>query len=216
MKKADIELFIFAMLGGSFVSFALIVNLLCDNKYVGAFLFSFALVCVIGFKINLITGTFSKITLIENKVKTSIIVFMGNFVGTFFVGASYRYVYKYEQIAEKATEYLTAKVGQSMLSLFIMSILCGIFIGVAIWAQYVDMHETTKLYITIFAVVFFIMIGADHCVANMSLIHLLADYSGKNMFFLLQNTIGNLAGGILVSASCNYILVKRHNITVHV
>ncbi|MEG2927979.1 MAG: formate/nitrite transporter family protein [Oscillospiraceae bacterium] len=210
MEKKDLEMFISSVMAGALVAFAVVVNLLCDNKYYGSFLFAFGLVNIIAFKLDLITGVFGKITVIGNRVKTSVIVFFGNLVGTLAVGFCYRYVHTYKNISEKVTASLALKTSQGALSLFIMGVLCGVFIGIAVWIQRLSVGEVTKLYVTILSVIFFILIGAEHCVANMTLIHLSGDYSLANLGLLLQNTVGNLAGGILISLCGNYILTKKH------
>ncbi|MEG1050312.1 MAG: formate/nitrite transporter family protein [Oscillospiraceae bacterium] len=211
MNKKEAETLVSSVMAGALIAFATVVNLLCDNKYYGSFLFAFGLVNVIAFKLDLITGIFGKLTTIPNKLKTSALVFAGNFIGTFIVGFCYRYVHTYKNIQEKVQASLSVKMGQGMLSLFIMGVLCGIFIGIAVWIQKTKVSDMTKLYVTILAVIFFILIGAEHCVANMTLIHLSGNYTLASLWFLVQNTIGNLAGGVLISLGGDYIIRKRHS-----
>lgn len=202
-----------SIFAGFFIGVAGILNLLSENKYIGSFLFAFGLVNIIAFKLSLLTGVFAKISVIEKKVATSIVVLTGNFIGTWLAAIYFKNTYMFEKITGKLnTVYNFKFLQEDVISTIILSVLCGIFIGIAVWLQKTNTSDIIKLYSTILSVMFFILIGAEHCVANMVIFNLVGDYFNLQAYlFLFINIIGNLVGGYIVSLCGDYIIKTFHS-----
>ena len=108
-------------------------------------------------------------------------------------------------VAEKATALCDVKNGDSYLSLFLLGILCNIFIFIAVDEFKNNSHELGK-YLGIFlGVMGFILAGTEHCVADMFYYNMAFNYSVNAIIKLLVITAGNTVGGICINYVCKKI-----------
>lgn len=100
-------------------------------------------------------------------------------------------------LAEKAAGLCETKLGDSLISIFLLAIFCNILIYIAVEGFNKIPHEVGKYLALFFGVVVFILCGFEHCVANMYYFSAAGMWSGKTLLYLLVMTLGNTAGGVL-------------------
>lgn len=178
------------------------VYLSCDNKVVGAILFSVGLLIVCHLNLNLYTGKVGY--LYDNsKDKTTpkqvFICWVGNLIG---VAMTAQYVrYAIPSIVNKADAVLQNKLSfvnnGLWLEFFLLSVMCGILIFAAVEAF---KHRTIGDLIIIFCVTAFIVCGFEHSIADMSYAFLgCTSYKEipSIIIMILIATFGNAFGSIV-------------------
>lgn len=181
-----------SFLAGICISIGCIVNLSCDNKYIGAILFAVGLysICVCNF--NLFTG---KICYLDN-ITDLIRIWIWNYIGSIAI-ALICIPTKLFNLSEKASTMCLNKLSETPLEIFILGILCNVLIYFA-----VEGYKNKQPILLIFSVAVFILCGFEHCVANMfyfslaTLSHLSIISTILQMEFIFVNTLGNTIGGI--------------------
>lgn len=146
------------------------VNLSVDNKVVGAALFSAGLftICTLGY--YLYTGKVCY--LLDSNQKGKYLLWLGqiwagNLIGTALVGYGLRLTRAGAALAEKAQGLCQAKLNDSLLSIFILSVLCNLMIYIAVENYKNNPHPLGKYLAIFLGVMVFILAGFEHCVANM-------------------------------------------------
>ena len=96
------------------------------------------------------------------------------------------------KIRESATAITQIRIENTLFENIFWGFICGLFMYIA-----VSMYETKPI-VTSMCVAAFILVGANHCVADM--FYLFAgQVSGQGIFALVATTIGNLAGCNILS-----------------
>ena len=187
-----------AVLAGISIAIGGTVYLSCENKVVGAVLFCLGLFAVCTFGFNLFTGKVGYI--FEQPLSYTgfvAIVWLGNLVGTVLMGKALRLT-RIAGIAEKAAVLCQTKLDDSVVSIFILSVLCNILMFVAVDGYRNNPHEIGKYLGIFWGVIVFIVSGFEHCVANMFYFTLAGMWSGKAVLYLLGMTVGTARGGVLI------------------
>lgn len=186
-----------AILAGMCISFGGVVFLSQESKVVGAFFFTSGLFCVCTFGLKLFTGKVCYV--FQNGLDYAIeipIIWFGNLIGTvltaFIVNAS-----RIASISEKAIALCEVKANDSLISLFILGILCNIFIYIGVESYNKNPHEIGKYLGLFFGVMVFILSGYEHCVADMFYISAAGMWSADMFVRLLVITAGNAVGGVI-------------------
>ena len=190
--------FLDAVLAGVCIGVGGTVFLSCDNKVTGAVFFCLGLFAICTFGFNLFTGKVGYI-FEQPPAYTGfvLLVWLGNLVGTGLVGYGLRLT-RLTAIAEKAAQLCQTKLNDSLLSIFILSVLCNILMFIAVDGFKNNPHEVGK-YIGIFlGVIVFILCGFEHCVANMFYFSAAGVWSGKAIIYMLVMTLGNACGGVII------------------
>ena len=190
--------FVDAVLAGISIAIGGTVYLSCENKVVGAVLFCLGLFAVCTFGFNLFTGKVGYI--FEQPLSYTgfvAIVWLGNLAGTVLMGNALRLT-RIAGIAEKAAALCQTKLDDSVVSIFILSVLCNILMFVAVDGYRNNPHEIGKYLGIFWGVIVFIVSGFEHCVANMFYFTLAGMWSGKAVLYLLVMTVGNACGGVLI------------------
>ena len=124
------------------------VYLACENKILGAFLFSVGLCTILVFKFNLFTGMVGYIP--NNKpayILDVAVVWLGNLIGAY----SFATIMSFTRIGEKlkltATSLVEKKLNDNAISLIILGIFCGLlmFIAVDSYKKYIDTKPLNAL-----------------------------------------------------------------------
>ncbi len=186
------------ILAGIMISIGGCVYLSCDDKYIGAVLFSVALlsICYKGFA--LFTGKVGYIVDSHDRESVSELLFsiLGNAIATVICG--YMVIYAIPALSEKANAICSLKLMQAPLQTFIRGLFCGILMFLA-----VNIYRENKTVTGIlFCVPVFILSGFEHSIANMFYFALSGIVSLKAFIYLLIVIIGNSAGGILIPLLC--------------
>lgn len=201
--------FLYAVLAGVSISIGGVVYLSLDNKAVGALLFAVGLFTVCTFGLNLFTG---KVCYLPGKglsyVGWLVLVWAGNLVGAELTGLLIRATRVGAALAEKASGLCQTKLGDNLLSIFILAIFCNILIYIAVENYRSNPHELGKYLGIIFGVIVFILCGFEHCVANMFYFAVANAWSAKTVGYLIVMTLGNTVGG-LVFPLCAQVGAKK-------
>lgn len=195
-----------SILSGIMIGIGATAYLSLENKIVGSFLFSIGLFIILTKELNLFTG---KIGYIFNNglfyVKEVIITLIGNFIGTFLVGSILRFS-RISNVVELEAEILcTIKLNDSLISIFILSIFCGILMFLAV-NGFKEAKDNFSKYAGIFlAVSVFILCGFEHCIANMYYFTVAGMWSLKTLKYLGIMILGNSLGGVFFPLSDNLV-----------
>ena len=173
-----------------------------ENKIVGAALFCIGLFIVLTMNLNLFTGKVCY-TIETNGpgILDMLSIWVGNYIGTLLLAIMIRGTRVSGDIVKKATMLCDIKNNDSYLSLFILGILCNIFIFIAVDEYKNNDHTLGKYMAIILGVMGFILSGTEHCVADMFYYNVAFNFSLQMLLRLLIITAGNTVGGILI----NYI-----------
>lgn len=158
----------------------------------------FGLFIIVTKELNLYTGKIGYI--FNNKPKFLIevlITLVGNFIGTFLAGFVLRFTRIYPAIHEKALGICTIKVEDSIVSIFILSIFCGILMYLAVNGYKVMMDAFGKYAGVFLGVAVFILCGFEHCVANMYYFTVAEMWTLKSFGYLGIMILGNSFGGVI-------------------
>lgn len=170
------------------------VFLSCENKTVGAVLFSVALLCICYKSYYLFTGKIGYI--VEKHTKQDFlnldIGLFGNLAATFFLGMLLRTVLP--NIGEKAAEMCSAKLAQFPLYTFIRGFFCGIMMYLAV-SIYKEKNSVLGI---LFCVPVFILCGFEHSIADMFYLGASGIFSVKIILFTALVVAGNTFGAIVL------------------
>ena len=116
-----------SILAGVCIGIGGTVFLSCDSRIAGALFFCVGLFTICTFGFNLFTGKVGYI--LENSPSYAgflLLVWLGNLLGTAAVGYALRLTRAADVLAAKAASLCEAKLNDSLLSIFILSVFCNI------------------------------------------------------------------------------------------
>lgn len=171
-----------AALSGILIGIGVVVNTRSENKYVGALLFSFALLAIIHNKIPLYTGRIGFIR--ENKFTDLLKILVFNLIGVII--PVLMAVYSKEDVYPIMLKASEAKFSHGFLQLFFLGMLCGVLMLTAVYSK--------REIITVFCIMIFILSGYEHCIADFP--YLVLNLSGVHIAKFLCIVVGNSIGSI--------------------
>ena len=89
-------------------------------------------------------------------------------------------------------------MNDSLLSLFILAIFCGMLMFIAADGYKKIEHSAGKFLAIFLPVIVFILSGFEHCIANMFYFSIACAWTAKSFGYLLVMSLGNAAGGMLI------------------
>ena len=175
------------------------VYLSCDNKILGSFLFGLGLFTILNFGFNLFTG---KVGYFVNN-KPSYwgflgIVWLGNFIGTFLFAKMIAATRYGATLQAKANALCLVKDGDSIVSLLVLGIFCGMLMFIAADGYKNIENQVGKVVVVFLPVMVFILSGFEHCIADMFYFSLAGDFSALMLKSLIVITVGISIGGGLI------------------
>ncbi len=176
-------------LSGILIGIGVIINLLSENRYIGAMLFSFALLTIIQNALPLYTGKIGFIR--ELKITDLLQILLFNLIGSAI--PVLMVLLCNEEFYGMIKTAAQAKFSHSFLDLFLLGSLCGVLMLIAVY--------TKKPIITVFCIMIFILSGYEHCIADFPFL-ILNPGAGNLIRFLcvvLGNSIGAIAAYELIS-----------------
>ncbi|WP_033164508.1 formate/nitrite transporter family protein [Clostridium sp. KNHs205] len=190
--------FIRAVMAGVAISVGGMIYLRAENHVVGAFLFSLGLFTIYTFGLDLYTG---KVCMILNKplkfLGTVLIVYLGNAVGTVGTGYILRAT-KQSQYLEHASEVVAGKLADNLFSTFIMAIMCGLLMCIAVLG-FLNIKDGVGKYLAlILPIMVFILSGYEHSIADMFYFSFANVWGGKALLYINVIALGNLVGGCIL------------------
>ncbi|MBQ7217886.1 MAG: formate/nitrite transporter family protein [Ruminococcus sp.] len=199
-----------AVLAGVMISFGGAVFLACENKIVGALLFSLGLTVILLNGFLLFTGKTAY--LFENKpsyILLLCLIWVGNILGCMGMGALVGYAKP--ALAETASTVCTTKLTQLPLQTIGLGALCGILVYIAVdFFKSDDDKKAFNKYLIVFtAIPAFIICGFEHSVADMFYLATSGDlYTGKGIVYILLVTAGNLVGAVIFHVIRKFVTAK--------
>lgn len=181
--------FIFrSLLSGFLIGFGCLVFVVCENHYVGAFLFALGLLTILTKGYYLYTGRVGD--WVPRDTLKLLLMFCCNAVGT----ALCAYMFTFTRLDLSAVETIAAtKLNDGLLSIFILAVGCGVMMHLAVFNFKKERHP---IYV-IMPIMFFIICGFEHCVANsgyfaMAKVPLNSDLWIRLALMVLGNGVGSL------------------------
>ena len=151
------EFVVKSLLAGFMIGLGCLVYVVCANKIVGAFLFSLGLLSVILQQYNLYTGKVGYIS--RDTAGRLLPMFLLNAVG---IGIT-DFLASFTRLDVSAVNTIVAtKLSDNYFSIFLLSIGCGVMMFLAVDNYRKNNHPL----IVIMPIMFFILCGFEHCVAN--------------------------------------------------
>lgn len=175
------------------------------GQVVGALLFTIGLfvICTRGY--SLFTGKVS--AFLDNKnaffVISLLVIWLGNLLGCMLLAwlESLTLMAGPTGIDAVAKSMVDAKMGSSYLSLFVLGILCNIFIFIAVSGFNSNLHPLGKHLALFLGVSVFILTGTEHSVADMYYWCISGEIyrtPGESLLRILIVTLGNAVGGLFL------------------
>ncbi len=187
-----------SVLGGAAISIGAVVYLTVENHIAGAFLFAIGLFMIYSFGLHLYTG---KVCLIPGKPLSYFaelaVVYTGNLVGTVSMGYILRYT-KLMRLAKTAEEIASSKLADGPMSAFVMSVLCGLMMCVAVLGFTTIKDSVGKHLALIMPVMVFLLSGFEHSIANFFYISLANSWGYQAVLYSAIYAVGNMAGGVIL------------------
>ena len=174
------------------------IYLSCDNRYVGAVLFSTGLYAIIALGLNLFTGKVGYAIRDKNMAKHLPIMWIGNLVGAYTSGMMILFSRIAPNLVEKATALCEMKLNDHPVSIFILSCFCGVLMFIAVEGY----KRTQNPLIVMMSITVFILSGFEHCIANMVYFTIAGQWSWLTIGYVGIMTLGNAVGSLVLSAIC--------------
>ena len=170
------------------------VFLACENRYVGAVLFSVALLSICYQGLFLYTGKIGYIAWQHDRqsITAVVITLAGNLIGTLAAGLSVG-VMKPAYV-ETARTLCEKKLAMAPLQVLIAGVFCGMLMYLA---EEIYKSKQTPVGI-LFCVPVFILAGFEHSIADLFYFFTARIVNGEMAWFLLLVVVGNSVGGMLI------------------
>ena len=128
----DVRTFVSAVLGGACIGFGGIAYLSLDSRVLGALFFTVGLFTICTFRLNLFTGKVCYVFRNNRAYALGIpVIWLGNLAGTGLAALAVR-ASRLAPLAEKAAALCAVKLADGLLSLFLLAVLCNIFIYIGV------------------------------------------------------------------------------------
>lgn len=193
-----------AFAAGIFIGLAGTVFLSVPNKIAGAFLFGFGLLTIVCSGFKLYTGAIGYLVLQGKKTPsyllTLLMIWIGNWIGTFFVGTAVRLSRVGGAVASRAEGLCQVKMADGWISLLVLSFFCGIlmFLAVDTFRRKDEVPSVARTGMVFLCVMVFILSGFEHCIADMYYFSAAGMWNGDSLLRTLWMTLGNSLGGFLL------------------
>lgn len=176
-----------SILAGILIGFGVIINVQMEIPLIGPLLFSFGLLTIIYMKLYLFTGKIGfLITKDKMKISSLILMILYNFVG--IAATVCLYACANPAFVDLLSTAAAIKFSKSIIVLFINACFCGALIHFAV--------RNKQTILTVFAIMIFILIGAEHCIADFP--YFIYNFSWMNCLKMLSIILGNSLGAIII------------------
>ena len=199
-----------SVISGIYVSLGALTYLIIPNKMVGTMFFALGILLVLNFNKRLVTRVTPLSTISDEYNWVDILIALGgNILGSIFTGLIVSFTRMVPKIQESIIELGNVKMNDSSISLLIMGILCGIFVGYAVLlSKKYERGSFAQIFYVWLFVTAFVFCGFDHIVANafyFSAYGFISSFSVAMIMPMIVVTIGNIIGGLLVG------LIEKNN-----
>lgn len=204
----NINYLIKGIYAGVMIGIGGIAYLSITNKIIGAFIFSIGLISICIYNMNLYTGKIGYI--LNNKpsyIFELLFTLIGNFIGAFLVGNLINLT-RFNNLSNVAKEISIIKLNDSELSIFLLSVFCGILMYIAVNTFKKYEKGIEKIICIFICVICFILCGFEHCIANIFYFSIANIWNINTIYYLLLMILGNSIGSILMSLYNNNFMNK--------
>lgn len=190
-----------AFLSGLMISVGGAVYLLCENKIIGSFLFSFGLFAIVQRGFALYTGKVGYIP--ENPpvyIISTLVTLIGNAAGTAFAAFLLQQTRFSQTLREKAGICMETKTGDSISSQLILGAFCGMLMYLAVDNAKESRKKNADLSFVFgicIPVMIFIICGFNHSVADAFYMFSAGTFPEDTGYILIV-AAGNAAGGMTI------------------
>ncbi len=208
MKNKSLAILLRAILSGIMISIGGTIFLILNKSELGAFLFGIGLFMVVVNGYNLYTGKIGY--LIDNKINylwELFLTLIGNLIGTISCGYLLLVTRFGDRLHEVAKTVADAKLNDNLLSIFVLSMFCGMLMFLAV-DLFKKLKDVGRYFAVFLCVTVFIICGFEHCVANMYYFSVANAWNFNTILYLLIMILGNSVGGILIALGNKYGLKK--------
>lgn len=225
MKKY-LLVFLSSIMAGCFITCGATVYLVCTNmtsdpalaplyKIIGSFMFGIGLFTIIHFGFWLYTGKVGY--LLDNKwdyVLKVVLCFIGNFVGSFVLSKLISLTSLGDTLKTVCEPIVNKKLDSTWYSIFIMSMLCGVMIYLAVEGHKRCPYALGKVLFAFMPISLFILAGFEHVVANVTYFTYASIFSAKAFGYFVLMFFGNALGSLIFDAALKGIkwLEKDKNV----
>ena len=180
-----------------------------NNLFLASFLFSLGLITIISFKLYLFTGKVGYI--FDNKpnfLLDLLVCWIGNLIGSVVTGLLLRLTRV--DLVETCQKVANAKLNDNLLSIFILSIFCGMMIYIAVELQKRNVSNIVKFVGISLPVMVFIVSEFEHCVANMFYFTYAGSWSVLAIGYILVMSVGNGVGSLILWGINKFVEEKKN------
>lgn len=164
------------------------LHTMTSDKFLGSALFSIGLYGVIFLGANLFTGKVGYVVGREKLVEALIILGV-NLIVAVICGWIYRMNYG-------VAEIVSTKLDKPLLKLFVDSVICGVCIYLAVEGP--KQHTGAGYIMTLLGVMVFILVGAEHCIADAFYLGASNTTTWINFGRLMIVALGNSVGSLII------------------
>ncbi len=197
--------FLSGICSGILVGIGGAVYLSCDNKYIGAVLFSVALISICYLGLYLFTG---KIGFLAEKFELNSLAhlgfgLLGNFCGATLFGALVSYARP--AVSEAAAASCELKLENSFIKAAALGTMCGIlmYIAVKIFKEFKNPIGV------IFCIPVFILSGYEHSIADIFYFSAAGMLGIDYLLFIIAVVMGNAVGAMAIAYLIRFSLAKK-------
>lgn len=203
MFKRIVSFSVDGFMAGLLLSICCAVNISAGNNFAGAFLFSLGLFAIMELHLGLYTGKVGYLAVKRPRYAGEVtITLISNAVGAFLGGWLISITRFGGMLGAASAAIMEAKMGDRPVSMFLLSMFCGILIFIAVEGDkkctQADDH-VGALFTTLIPVMIFIICGFNHCIADMGYFALSGFKSmEKAPLYFLMAIVGNGAGCMII------------------
>ena len=164
---------------------------------VGAVFFTLGLYIIIHWKLWLYTGKVGFVSDYKARFWLALLLCLAcNLIGAVGFPALIKMTRLYAQIETAAKPLVAAKLNDSPMSIFILSIMCGVMIYIAVKGHANFSYSLAKTIAVFLAIPTFIMCGFEHMIANAAYFTYAHVFSWKVVWYFVLMAVGNGIGSI--------------------
>lgn len=162
---------------------------------VGAVFFTLGLYIIIHWKLWLYTGKVGFVSDYKARFWLALLLCLTcNLIGAVGFPALIKMTRLYAQIETAAKPLVAAKLNDSPMSIFILSIMCGVMIYIAVKGHANFSYSLAKTIAVFLAIPTFIMCGFEHVIANAAYFTYAHVFSWKVVWYFVLMAVGNGIG----------------------
>ncbi|MBQ3110547.1 MAG: formate/nitrite transporter family protein [Clostridia bacterium] len=203
MFKRIVSFTVDGFMAGLLLSICCAVNLSAGNSFAGAFLFSLGLFAIMELHLGLYTGKVGYLVVKRPKYAGEVtITLLSNTIGAFLGGWLISLTRFGGILRAKSLPLMDAKMSDTPVSMFLLSMFCGILIFIAVEGDkkctQADDH-VGALFTTLIPVMIFIICGFNHSIADMGYFALSGfENAHKALLYFVMIILGNGFGCMII------------------